>query len=169
MDYKGILDYNPDTGIFTWKSVKKNRMVFNWQEAGSLTFDGYRVIVINGKKHRAHRIAYELVNGPIPDGLWVDHINHIRDDNRICNLRLVTKSGNMRNATLRQDNSSGVTGVSWHSGSRKWRARINHNGKSVFLGFFSSLEEAARARKSAEKNSGYHANHGEENERYKGV
>lgn len=115
---------------------------------------------VNKKLQYHHRLAWELVNGPIPEDMQVDHINGIRTDNRIENLRLVTSSGQSKNQKLREDNKSGYPGVFWRSQRKKWSAYINSEGKRKYLGLFSSKDEAIDARKEAEKQMGYHSNHG---------
>jgi hypothetical protein len=91
---------------------------------------------------------------------FIDHINGDRSDNRITNLRSVSHSGNTKNAKRRGDNLSGMTGVSFFRPKGTWRARINHNGETILLGYFRTYEEAVAARKAAEKIYEYHENHG---------
>lgn len=85
-----------------------------------------------------------------PKGYFVDHINHQKTDNRKCNLRNVTKSENHMNVGKIATNTSGVTGVSWSSTAKKWQASIVVNKKSIHLGLFANINEAASARKEAE-------------------
>ena len=74
----------------------------NWKETGKAdNGDGYLRVMISGEKHYVHRIIWEVFNGPIPDGLEIDHINRDRTDNRLDNLRLVTSAQNNHN---RKDN-----------------------------------------------------------------
>ncbi|MDA6380520.1 HNH endonuclease signature motif containing protein [Escherichia coli] len=70
------------------------------------------MIMINGKAYPAHRLAWLIVYGTMPDG-FIDHINRVRTDNRISNLRLVTHSENMQNRKIQKNNKSGYRGVSW--------------------------------------------------------
>jgi hypothetical protein len=92
------------------------------------------------------------------NGYLSGYVNGIRTDNRIANLRLVTKSENSRNAARKASNKSGVTGVLFRRG--RWTASIRHDGKGVTLGTFGSKEEATLARQEAEQRFGYHPNHG---------
>lgn len=92
----------------------------------------------------------KLFHRQIMDGNYIDHISHNTKDNRKSNLRNVTSSQNNMNVSKRSDNTSGVTGVSWHKGIQKWRARINVSGKEVNLGYFEEFEDAVKARKEAE-------------------
>lgn len=90
----------------------------------------------------------------------IDHINSIRNDNRIENLRLVTRVENCRNQKQQCNNKSGVTGVSWHKASGKWLAFIHKKEKKIYLGCFERLEDAAVERRLAEKRLGFHDLHG---------
>ena len=155
---KKTLLYSPSTGIFTWLNPKAYNIKAG-SIAGGLDLEGYRIIRINGVQHRSHRLAWFYVTGsfPVDD---IDHINGVRDDNRIENLRVVTAQENQRNQKRRQDNTSGVTGVSWCKRSNKWRSVIGNNGKNIYLGQFDILEEAIAARHLADIKYGYHPNHG---------
>lgn len=117
--------------------------------AGTIDTKGYRVIKINYKRYMAHRLVWTYHNGEIPTGLQIDHINQIKDDNRIENLRLATHSQNQSNATKNKINKSGFKGVSWHKRSKKWMAMIGHNNKKINIGGFSTPELASEAYKAA--------------------
>lgn len=125
--------------------------------AGSPNSDGYLRVKINSVAFRVHRIIWLITYGEWPEG-QIDHINGVRDDNRIENLRAVSVVGNQQNQHMRVDNTSGTTGVRLESGA--WTAKIRVRGKRLHLGRFKSLEEAAAARKSAELLYGFHPNHG---------
>jgi len=108
----------------------------------------------------AHTVIWAIVHGRWPEH-QIDHINRDPSDNRICNLRDVPGVVNLRNSSLYQSNKSGHCGVYWSKSRDRWVASINDDdGKQVYLGSFQSLDEAARARKSAERFYGYHENHG---------
>lgn len=111
-----------------------------------------------GRACLEHRLVWLMHHDEWP--AEIDHINGIRDDNRIENLRLVTRADNMRNSRRRKDNTSGVMGVSWHSATGKWRAYIGGQDGPLHLGMFADWFDAVCARKSAERRQGYHANHG---------
>ena len=81
----------------------------------------------------------------------VDHINHIRTDNRKCNLRVVDRSLNQRNLPLSKRNTSGVVGVWFNKDANKWVAEIRLNYKKISLGYFINKEDAIKARKEAEE------------------
>jgi len=148
---KELLNYNPETGDFAWVKSKK--------PAGGISSYGYRRIIIDGKEHKAHRLAWLYTHGVFPED-QIDHINGVRHDNRIYNLRTVTNAENHRNRKKRCTNTSGVTGVSWFKLNKSWGAYINANEKRVFLGLFKDLISAVAARKSAERQYEYHPNHG---------
>jgi len=153
---KSILHYNPETGVFCWK-VRQGR-VCSGEVAGSEKW-GYTRIKINSKEYLAHRLAFLYMTGAWPKD-EIDHINHVRDDNRFVNLRSATRQENAKNLKMSLANTSGVTGVNWHKATKKWKASIWKNGKTKHLGGFSSIEAATQARKMAEIEENYHPNHG---------
>lgn len=121
---------------------------------------GYSRLRLKGSLYLAHRIVWEMLKGPIPMGLEVDHVNHNRSDNRIENLRLVTSTENSRNQKKHKTNTSGFSGVSWFGRDKKWKATIRVKDRTFFLGYFTDITEAVAARKAAEFEHGFHANHG---------
>ena len=146
---RSILSYDPETGIFTRK-VSTSTSVKVGDVAGSPDGHGYLQIRVQSRPHKAHRLAWLYVYGEWPKD-QLDHINRIRTDNRISNLREVTNKQNLQNAGKRSNNTSGHPGVCWNKQNSKWRAQIMHNYKHTHLGYFSTLEEAISARKAAEK------------------
>lgn len=146
------LAYDPATGVFRWRNSGK--------EAGCVWGDRpYRRIMLNKLSYGAHRLAWLYVYGKWPDG-EIDHINGIHDDNRICNLRDVTKTGNARNRRLRADNTHGAPGVYLNRETGRWYAQCCHGGKNRHLGSFPDFESAAAARRKFQIEHGYHENHG---------
>ena len=138
---KEVLNYDQDTGIFTWK-IKTCKKVCVGVVAGTPSGDGYSVIKINGKRLRAHRLAWLYVYGEFPDK-FIDHINGIRHDNKISNLRNVTKSENSQNQRKpKSDNQSGFLGVHWCKRDKVWIAAIGFNKKTKYLGTYSTPELA---------------------------
>ena len=142
-----LLEYFPETGIFRWRVSRQRVRVGSI--AGCLNGDGYLTIMVDGKKHRAHRLAWLYVHGTWPKD-QIDHINRDRADNRIENLREATPTENNRNQNKRYDNTSGHVGVSWSKAAQKWVAQIRHLGKKIHLGFFTEKEDAIAARAAAE-------------------
>jgi hypothetical protein len=163
---RSILDYDPGTGIFTWKKrAGKTPDDNRWNtrnacnEAGATHCGGYREICINGNRFLSHRLAWLIDTGEWPKD-QIDHIDGDRSNNRRLNLRQATDSDNRKNQKIRSNNSSTVMGVSWRPKYGAWRARINVNKKDVHLGSFREFSDAVEARKLAEIMYGFHPNHG---------
>lgn len=153
---RSILDYNPETGIFRWKHRADRAKNWNTRWAGKVAghqFEGYIVIQLdrpNGA-FQAARIAWLYVHGEWPPD-QVDHINLVRDDNRIANLRAANNLQNNSNRGPQRNNkSSGLRGVHFHTQTGKWRAKINVDSKTHSLGLHHTPEEAAAARDAAAK------------------
>lgn len=157
---KQFLHYCPDTGVFTW--LIKRSGVRPGDKAGThRKHDGktYILISVNGKKYRAHRLAFLYMKGSMPDMLC-DHINGNGTDNRWCNLREVDSVNNNRNMRLRADNKSGTPGVYWNKKDKRWQVQIKVGKKRGYVGQFKTLDEAVEARLKAEREHGFHENHG---------
>lgn len=150
-----FLRYNPETGAFIRRCGRGNGTI-----AGTLRKkQGYINISLLTKQYPAHRLAWVYMTGLMPIGV-IDHINGKRDDNRWENLRDVSHPENCRNATLKKNSTSGVTGVHWDKHFKKWTAYINVQGTRKNLGYFSDFVIAVQARLKAEHKYGYHTNHG---------
>ena len=132
------LEYNPETGVITWAGSKR--------AVGHNDGRGYLISNIFGRWLKVHRIAWFLHYGAWPKQT-IDHINRIKDDNRISNLRDVSHFVNTQN---RSDNKSGVVGVYWDATKEKWRAKIRKDGKMIGLGYFDDIDVAAKVRRDAE-------------------
>jgi hypothetical protein len=137
-------------GKLYWK-INANSRARIGDEARSLHGKGYLHLQWKGKRYLVHRIIYEMAYDSIPDSYEIDHVNGIRTDNRLDNLRLATGSQNMWNSSKRKDNTSGFKGVSWDKHKQKWKAQIQIFNKNKNLGRFSTKEEAYAARLEAEK------------------
>ncbi len=111
-------------------------------------------------RHYAHRVLWTTFNGPIPEGMQIDHINGDTQDNRLSNLRLVSNRANSMNAGKSHRNSSGLVGVHWDAGRNKWLSNAMIEGKTKFLGRFDDWFDAVCARMSANNRYGFHENHG---------
>lgn len=133
-ELKEKVDYNPDTGLFVRKD-KKNTV---W----ALTNTGYLRITLKNKEYLQHRLAWLYVYGSFPKD-EIDHINGIRSDNRICNLRDVSHRENLQNQTYHRNGK--LAGCRYVSKIQKWRSRIVVNGKRYEVGVFKTEEEASKA------------------------
>lgn len=144
---KYLVEYNSDTGDFTRLISTSGRSM-----AGTLCGDtdskGYWRLRVDGRRYLSHRLAWFYMTGEWPPS-EVDHKNLCRTDNRWSNLRLADAFQNKRNTPAYKNNKSGFKGVSWHTCSHKWRARIRVQGKEVNLGLFDTPEEANLAYKKA--------------------
>lgn len=140
---KGALSYDPETGHFTWIEWQGGPVRVG-QRAGNKGRMGYRYIQIAGRRTSEHRLAWLFVHEVEPPE-QVDHINGIKDDNRIANLRLATNAENNRNVGKQSNNKSGFKGVTWHTSAKKFQARIMANGKYKHLGLFQTAAAAAFA------------------------
>lgn len=120
---------------------------------------GYLIVRISGRPINVHRLAFALHHGRWPEG-EVDHIDGDRANIKAANLRDVTRLENMRNKRRYRNNSSGITGVAWSKKSQRWVAHIGLKGKAKHIGQFTTFCTAVKARTSAAKSLGYHANHG---------
>lgn len=109
---------------------------------------GYIAICVKTKTYKAHRLAWLYVYGEMPKN-QIDHINGIKDDNRIDNLREATASENMFNRLKFKNSKSPIKGISFHIGQQKWTAKIQLNKKRLWLGSYNTFEEAAVAYKNA--------------------
>lgn len=172
-----LLDYNPTTGVLTWKarpvwmfkhSPRRSRQMsastWNTKFANQPALNarhsmGYRAGALLGMQHLAHRVIWKMHYG-LDAPSDIDHINHDRSDNRICNLRGVSHRENLQNCVLSASSTSGTTGVSRDRRRGRWEAHIGVAGRKVSLGSFDALEDAKTARKAAERKFGFHPNHG---------
>lgn len=157
-ELKNILIYNPKNGEFRRK-ISTNRNNKPNQLVGSLRKNGYISIFIKNKSYLAHRLAWLYMTGEWPTD-QIDHVNHIRKDNKWLNLRAATSNQNQRNKSLSKNNKSGFSGIYWCNKRSKWCAEIKLNNKKKHLGRFKNINDAIIARQMAEYKYGFHANHG---------
>lgn len=148
-ELKSLLSYNADSGVFKWL-VNKSISVKKGDIAGRKNKSNHITIMINGVRYQASHLAWLYVKGETPSKA-IDHINGIRSDNRIVNLREATLSQNAMNRIKAANNTSGYKGVSFHKQSGKWQASIKINGKQKYLGLFLSPKQAHNAYVNAAK------------------
>lgn len=167
---RNLFHYNPESGELVWK--KRTRDMFksdhscaswNTRYAGksvkTLDGKGYLCATVLGKRFTAHRLIWLYVNGKWPK--FIDHINGVRTDNRISNLREVTIQQNHLNMRKSSNNTSGVTGVYLNKKSNLWCAQMKFKGKTYHLGSSKDKSEAIKMRKDEEKRLGFSERHGE--------
>lgn len=143
-----LLAYCPITGRLTWKTKRGPRSAGSI--AGSVHEKGYIRVNVCGRLHYAHRLAWLLAHGRWPKG-QIDHINGIRTDNRLANLREATPTNNNGNRRVQSNTRSGVKGAHWHKQSGKWTANIRIDGRQIYLGLFATAKEAGAAYAEAAK------------------
>jgi hypothetical protein len=145
-DYQHLREsftYYPKTG-----TLIRNK---NGKSMDSLDFYGYTQVFYRGKTYKGHRLIWAIFFGEFPKG-QIDHINGVRHDNRIENLRDVNQQQNLHNQKLpHKQNKSGYLGVCWNEKSKKWQAGISINRKTKYLGVFDNKEDAHKAYLEAKK------------------
>jgi hypothetical protein len=169
-ELRQLLEYDPSTGVLRWRhrplemfgAVRSYRS-WNTKHAGkpalaTLSNEGYFAGTVAGRAVQAHRVAWAMYYGEWP-GL-IDHINRVRIDNRIANLRDVSKRDNARNMGRSNANTSGCTGVAWCNRNSKWAAYIRDDTAQRHLGYTYFYCEAVKRRKAAERRIGYSVLHG---------
>lgn len=138
-----ILGYDPETGVFIWREQTAQSTKIG-SVAGNLNKLGYIRIRFLKRGWMAHRLAWRIVHGVWPAN-QLDHINGVKSDNRLVNLREATDSENQRNTPLDVTNTSGFKGIVWHKRNKKWMASCRVNRKKVHLGYFLTPEAASTA------------------------
>lgn len=161
-----LFTYDRETGVLYWRIRGSNTIRRNYVAGSSKGATGYRQVGIKGKVYLVHRIIMMLCFGHIPENAEIDHINHIRNDNRLVNLRFATQGENLKNKSVSSKSTTGVTGVYFSKDKKKYRAQIKVNRKAIYLGMFDTLEEAAAARAEANLKFKFNDNHGKGRARY---
>jgi hypothetical protein len=168
-----LLDYDPATGVLRWrartpdmfkpgnKTAESNCQGWNskyaGRPAGMIGPSGYVVVMIDYGNFMAHRLIWKMVHGRDP--FEIDHIDGVRQNNLVSNLRDVSRRQNNCNRRVRKDSTSGILGVYWEARRKKWVIDARLNGERR-IGSFSTIEEAAAARKRVDVELGFHPNHG---------
>jgi len=144
--------YNPESGDLVWKNGRRKGRV-----AGSTVSGGYKAVNLDGRSILVHRLVWKMFKGTDPE--QIDHINGVRVDNKIGNLRSVTAKQQARNRKKCSRNTSGVMGVSWIASRSLWEVRIHAEDGMQWLGHFKCKLEAVAERLRAEREHNYHPNH----------
>ena len=138
-----VLSYDPETGHFFWKLSGKGRKIV--EQAGRVMQKGYRQLSLDYRQYLEHRLAWFYIYKQWPK-YQIDHINEIKTDNRISNLRDVGQTTNLLNQSKPQKNNiSGLRGVSFFKRNGKYRAQLMISGKQHHLGYFDTAENAYQA------------------------
>ena len=137
---KELLEYHPEIGVFIWR-VSPNKRILAGTIAGGIKRSGYRVIQVDHVDYLEHRLVWFYCEGVWPKA-QLDHINGVRSANYRSNLREATAQENRMNNKKQSNNSSGVTGVYWHSPAKKWCAQIAVNRRTLHLGLFIDIASA---------------------------
>lgn len=168
---RNLIRYEPDTGEMFWRErpssmfkdgfYSADTLARSWnsrysgKKCGCGDTGGYLRVSVHDRLFLAHRIAWAITYGEWPDE-DIDHINGDRSDNRLRNLRTVTKAQNQRNQKKFRNNTSGVCGVYFIKSSKKWVAQIaGHH-----IGTYNTRGDAAKARRADQRDRGYSARHG---------
>lgn len=146
---RALFTYDPRTGHLLHQRARG--IAKRGDRAGTLKPTGYRLIRVNGRWFQSARVVWLHYYGVWPKQ-QVDHINHVRDDDRIENLRDVAQRENLHNLSgKRKNNTSGTVGVTWNSRSQKWYAVIYVMSKAIFLGSHDTYEAAVEARQAGKR------------------
>lgn len=165
-----VLSYCAETGMLRWKNRPVNHFKtegtykswnkrFAGKVAGAPHSQGYRQINLDGKVYLAHRFIWVMLHGPLVD-YDIDHINGNRSDNRLVNLRIVSRAENLRNRKSANLGSNEVCGVSYAEKHGKYRAYVGIAGKQVHLGWFDDMDSAIACRQRANEVYGFTERHG---------
>lgn len=165
LEYREALElfrYDYETGVLYWRWRVNGRVPKTLEAGTQRNSDGYLNVQVHGRRYLVHRVVMLMCYGFYGEGLEVDHINHVRNDNRLVNLRFVTHGENQRNQSLSSKSTTGVCGV-WvdkRGVKKRYCAEIKVNRIKKSLGSYDTLDEAAAARWEAELKYGFHSNHG---------
>ena len=168
-----LLNYDQDTGVFTWRSrdrrwFKTDGSFKSWNTRYAGEVAGYvwtntrgyptLRLTLFGEDWLVHRLVFLWMGEALPE--QVDHLNRDSLDNRWDNLCASSQEENMKNLSMFSNNTSGVTGVCWDKSNSKWKARVKINGKFRALGCFTDLQEAAEVVYKFRSENGFSVGHG---------
>lgn len=144
-----IPQYEAKADARFWSKVQKTETCWLW--TGQISTNGYGVMTLKypgekAREVRAHRYLFATYHGPIAEGLDIDHKCHNKLCVRPAHLRATTRKQNLENRQgANSQSKSGVRGVFWAADKGVWRARVGHNGRSIYVGSFHELGEAEAA------------------------
>ena len=146
---RAAFEYEEETGLFRWRERPDVHPCVNRRRAGRVAGTpngkGYTMIRVDGRAFKAHRLAWLYVYGSWPVK-QIDHINGVKNDNRIANLREADNSVNQQNRCKpTKGSNSKYLGVCWSRASQKWMAVIRTNGRQKYLGVYECEEDARDA------------------------
>ena len=148
---KEVVKYTKSTGEFRWADNFNSR-ARRGVECGKPKDNNYGVIKIEGVSYKTHRLAWLYIEGYFPE-VDIDHKDRDKCNVKWKNLRLASRSCNLKNSNLRRNNKSGISGVS--KSHNKWKVSIGHENKSIYLGSYLNFNDAATVRYMAELKYGY--------------
>ena len=158
-EIRRLISYDPDSGNLIWRERMSNRVKPGMAALSAAKSSGHLHGFVRGVALQAHRVAWAIHYGEWPTG-FIDHVNGVRCDNRIANLRVVDARDNAKNRRANKMKVSGLPhGVSQKANGRYF-AQIQEGGRNVHLGYFGSADEAKVAYDTARVRLGFHANHG---------
>lgn len=138
---RSVISYDEKTGKVFWKKLTSPRIKIG-NEAGSKYANGYTYLHLNNTVFMMHRIIWFYYYGEWPES-EIDHINGERSDNRICNLRLVTRRQNMQN---KKRNREGLPSGAWFNKEQnRWLSGFGAENKFFHLGSFDNQKDALQA------------------------
>ena len=152
-DWRYLFTYEHETGRLINRVTRPNGAV-QGAFADQASDAGYRVVTVAGRHYRAHRVIWEMCVGSIPMAMEIDHINRVRSDNRLANLRLVTSHENHLNLSRRRDTKV-IHGVCFAKKEGKWRANVGFKNRRIHIGDFSNVSDAIAARQEVNKQLGF--------------
>lgn len=141
---------DPEQGTLVWRErpgVVGNRRVAG-KPAGALNTAGYRVVTVRPQWMYVHRVVWAMAHGEWPTHR-IDHVNGDRSDNRLANLREASHAENLSNRGAQVNSQSGIKGVYRETFTGRWRASIQHEGKTYNLGRYDTPEAAQAAYRAA--------------------
>jgi hypothetical protein len=147
-ELKELVEYNPETGVLMWRVARPR--ADQWSNVGSLTPQGYLRTSIRGRAYFVHSLIWLYVYGYFPEN-DIDHIDRVKTNNCLGNLRVVSKCCSAQNKSVYKNNKSGIKGVHWCNTTQRWRVCIVLSKGQRVIGSFEDFTEAVCLRLAAEQ------------------